>query len=361
MDKLPGAFGQAPESFDALVEETLHGLPARRTSTLRPGLKAVLLAAAILLLVAGTSIALTRGMGVLDFQSQNTQPPTPEATRMVMDLTGAPGVSSSQVTCTLRDAVLDGDRFMMTFEVRPKDTEKHLMIGFSEEGLTVPAGGEKSYLALAEEQDQTVLQLLAPQLMVNGESGHYQDSEYRYDAGVLVCYAEIAGINAIPGTPLDVLCRLFSYEVYEAVEMKAEEGWEDPPIYYREGTRQMSTLHFTVTPQQITQQTILLEGPFPGDTLGIDWISIRTSPIATYIRVQHQGSSAIRYRWVQGPDSTTDAYGYRSAMAYGVEGLTDIITESVWETVEALPSTLYLRPYDELEKQWGMSISLTIP
>lgn len=109
------AFAPAPERFNRRIERTLALLEERRAR--RIPVKAVVIAAVILILLAGAALALTARWGVWDFLTTGSARPSGEAKALIAN-SPAPPVKVGEATFTLTDAAYDGERVFVAVRVQ---------------------------------------------------------------------------------------------------------------------------------------------------------------------------------------------------------------------------------------------------
>ena len=105
------AFAPVPERFIARLERTLETLPEREVRWIP--LRAALVAAILLILLAGVALALTYHWGILDFLRGYTGEPGETARSLVTKGPEAAPVTVGPVTFTLTDAAYDGERLFV--------------------------------------------------------------------------------------------------------------------------------------------------------------------------------------------------------------------------------------------------------
>jgi hypothetical protein len=112
------AFAPAPDRFNRRIEQTLAHLEER--SMRKIPIKAVLIAAVILILLTGAALALTYHWGVLDFlRTHSTEPISAVRALVESDLNASP-VTLGDATFTLTDAAYDGERVFVAVHVQSK-------------------------------------------------------------------------------------------------------------------------------------------------------------------------------------------------------------------------------------------------
>jgi hypothetical protein len=105
------AFAPAPAGFTARLERTLQTLPERRDR--KVSLRAALVAAILVILLAGAALALTSHWGILDFLRSYTGEPGEVARSLVTTGPETAPVTVGPVTFALTDAAYDGERLFV--------------------------------------------------------------------------------------------------------------------------------------------------------------------------------------------------------------------------------------------------------
>lgn len=273
--RLQDAFGTAPAAFDAFVDTALdRARSPKAAEPQRLSLRTAVLVVAAVLLITGTALALSGGMGVLDFQATSGATPLPSATQMVVDLSSVPGVDASRVHYQVRDAVMDRDRFLMTVAVTPKQPDAYCLLDSGED------------LFAARMDGRAVLQVSAPTVWVDGDGGIQQSGAFAREGESIVYYRELTGLAPLDEVTVEVACEGMYREVTFAGQWMDDDGFVDTRVQHSPARR--STLRFPMQVSQAQAETARADGPFAVGRSEIEWIQVRCTPLATTLRVRYR-------------------------------------------------------------------------
>lgn len=377
MRRFTDAFGKAPASFDAFVEAELAALEKAPRACLRSWPRVALAVCAFALLAVGVAVALSRGVGVFDLVPIGTAAPLMEASAPVAAPSRPPGISTSRVTWHVRDAVMDDQRVMITLDIEPKQTYRYLILPPDATPLTeLTSDGETmTYLAMAEKSGKVLLQISPPTISVNGGSGYGGNSSHAMDGGRLVYHAEIFGVEAAEGEPLDVRCSLLSFEVWDAIPVYLDSG--DMETRLVRGDSTSSSLRFALEATPAAAATRRYAGPVDSGPVEIHMAELRTTALATYLKVRysvHTDISDADREWLQdvvyylvdapdaqptGPQSPAVTRFITEPDPNGPYGGAVMEMDTIWPAMADLPQALTLRPYHQGTDTWGEAVVLT--
>lgn len=169
MNGWKNACGAAPETFEKSIRSALDRVKASDTaghvSLRRPKLRALLIAACILLF-ATTAYAAATHFGVLAFFQKSGKQVPKEAQSLIETNVPQRTADTEYVKFSVREAVCDSGQFYVVVEARPTDAKKYLLMGtdvcpddpVSNEGITDAAG---SFRELAKRDGKQMLNINA--------------------------------------------------------------------------------------------------------------------------------------------------------------------------------------------------------
>lgn len=375
---IENAFGRAPDDFNEMVEQIMYTKNQSRGGARYATARAVLIAFALVLLLCGTALAITQGLGVLDFQKNTftNNGPLPEAGGLVVDLANVPGTESPLVTYQMHDAVVDGDRFMITLEATLKTPDTHFFMGGTDSWLDLSksSGTDLTYQQIAEQTGKTAVQVSPPHIEVDGigSGGTFEDSIT--DDGRLMTYIELRGLKLDTSKPLTIQCRTIDREVYGAEEFT--EG-ETSGIRQNEGERYETTSTFEMVAKVANRDALHFEGPFECERMTVHAIDLVKTPLSIYLTLEYtvhesltaEDEEAMTFMFFNIMQSADDTDFPETGGGGSTEYLTEIgpngelagvlmREETMWDPMTEWPETIYLRPYYKLLGEWGEAIVL---
>lgn len=374
MRDINNAFGRTPESFERFVESTLRQKQREEQSQMKhKGLNGVLVFVLVIALLAGTAFALTSGFGLTDFRNRHGMPMLPEASEQIADLSRVESAESLLVRYHMQEALVDGDRLLLTFAAEPVAPDKHLLMGVMELPTDFPEGSDRSYEQIAKEEGKTLVEVSAPGISINGQTGGGGSADFVYQEGKLIYYVEGTGLP-LDGDTLPITCAFADREIYSVKEVHREDGSISYPVDAGELNR--SEIVFKIKPNRAAPDLLRFEGPFACERMNVNWVELSRTAAATYLRVEYtvnenlteEDREALEFMHLHIMRSAEDEdfpQGGSGSTAIVQEGSvtgqpdgTTYLQETVWPAMDAFPEAIYLRPYYKLLGEWGEAIVL---
>ena len=325
------AYEQAPASFTGRMDATLAQLkeeePMKRISV-----RVVCIAAAIVLALMGTAIALT-ATGVLDTYADVR--PLPTAQSLVQKAFDQQGGENDLFTLTVREALCDGYRTRIVYEYRAKSADIFLYgLDFASGDSTEIDGQEYTFdqLAAGRRLVEVSLPVLdsASDQDGNPVKGTAGTADYLYESpDVLILWEEFAAVSSQDA-------QQYSYSYFP----NGRENRVSEPLAFR--IRNAAEVKEYAIPA------------FEGERFACHGGRLILSPLYTYMIVDVQISQEVENRdiWL------CDAQGNRYDMATGSASAPDAqgfeTYTSLLSPMEELPDTLQLLlatygPFEPLE------------
>ncbi len=360
MPRLQNAFGRAPEPFNAFVEDTLRRQMEEEQMKLRhKSIGGIWILAIVLILLMGTALAVTGGLGILDF----AKPADPEAAQqLVVDLTENEAFETGLVRYQLQEAMMDGGTIMFTLMCEALDPDTYILVNDIDPNLNMK-GTEKTFGQVVKESGKQALYVAPPNVKVNGEFPLRSGASYEFQDGKIYWFITPQGL-ALGDAPVQVECKLEDRVLNSTEITTAETGEQSFDPDFGEG--QESTLTFTLQPKPGSSETVRFTGPFETEYLTIDWVEITRANVAAYTRIQYtmrddltekdlEDLTFIGIQWIPSADFDKPfPLGMNSGTTVRADGKITMdgpthaagvayIQDGTWEPIDALPETVYLR------------------
>lgn len=374
MPRIDNAFGRTPDDFNRHVDTTLDRIVEGEQMKMKhKTVGGIWIFALVLVLLMGTALALTTGLGVLDFK-QPVDDRMQEVQEMVVDLTEVPAVETEHVRYQVKDAIWDGINVMLTIAADALEPDTYMLSPDIEENV-VGMGMEKTYGQMAKEQGKKIMHAQAPVVYINGERGSITSIQSRYDGDTLYWFIAPAGIDTSAAS-LQIECEFWDAPLHQTTYVEEDDGTQS--IIPEYGDSSEERLSFEIDTKASNIEKLRFEGPFPLEYVDVDWIEIIRSPLNTYTRVQYTvhdtlteaGREAVfflNFMLMQSAEDTQVAHGGTgNTMAVGMERVPEnlegvtMLQEVAWPVIEAFPDTLYMRAWSAIPQTFDKAIVLDV-
>ena len=351
---LQRAFGAPPSNFENRVKATVRRMESAQQPVFRP--RTVLILAAMLLLLAGTGVALKQ-LGVLNTLTENLQRfLQPKAQELVQAQPEQSGTQPEGTRFTVEEAINDGEQLYLLVRVAATQPQKTLLMDYD----AVPATGRdwwmnhderagERFSTLAAESGRSLVQVDCPWLKAGNTLLEQTRCTIRYD-GEDVLYA-----FTFKGTKTDFKGTLS----LSAVELYAENN----PQAQGELTLNIPLLAFS--PLYTAQTPVAL--PKMGGIL--KRLSVEQSPIATYVRAEYalvpdvtdlqhiNFEDGIWYDWLDEADGLVPVGNDVQSLIESDDG---VMLHTAYRAFDTLPEEITLEFYNGMTKERFDTVTLPL-
>ena len=351
MNELKNAYGEADTGFRRSVYLTLANLKksGERTPMKKMNFRIIAAAAAVVLLAAGTAVALTNPWGILDFLGEWNREAVvlPDAAEIVQTDMPQNGGETELVSFSVREAVYDGENLYVVVEARSVGADK-LILG-SDTMLTDPIGDLGPLFAnrsgtIAEYLKESGRTPIHTSMLMDGVD--MQTSSFLLESdGVMVYMLSSRYDDGAPQLTLDILC----------VSTPFVDGGRD--VEAMERRTLTVTLQNTGTQNMVSSVNAI---EYADCGVRVDKITLTSSPMAIYTEIEFTVIDPVKYAetedglWFE----FIDAEGNRlpdGADASGHVGPADetgtrFIQKGSLRAAPVLPGEVSLRGYNAWEK-----------
>lgn len=366
-----GVFGCTPAGFKKNVGETLNHLEEDKDMKIHAVSVRILMIAALVALLAGTALALTRNASVLDMR----EGALPEAQEAVMELSEIASFESPLVRYQPTEILIDQNRLLIAVQATPVDPEKY-MIEYEWIGMEA--------IERAEREGKT---LIGTDVGVTlNEKTSNTSTRTTYEDNVLTIRHEYELLEDIADHELEITLTGYDKEVLDP----GVQHWDEAERYLDRpeviGETNVAVKSFTVKPNYLSVDTLRIEGPYELEYITIDWVEMNRTAASLMMKLQYTlhedltdeikedlWSMSIRMNDPAGmKDVRTFEYDSISMVSYQVgssrtweydessivEGT--YIEESIWPAISEWPEKFELVAYYKEMGEWSKTVELRL-
>lgn len=267
------AFGEVPASFSEKVLLTVAQMERKPVKKLKP--KLVWVMAAVIVVLAGTALALSQ-FGVLATLQENLRDfLQPEASKLVQTDIVQTGEQPEHLTFTVEQAVNDGHQIYVTVRVRG-DGETMVMDSEADASWTTDwwqgTHDAESYSKRASDTQRTLMQTSLCAVDHEGNMLVNSAPEIHYDG------EDILYTLAFPAQGTDANLQLFAYDVY-AEHVPQNKRLSTGSLWFAVPVTDARTFYAVKTPVDLANGQLTL-------TL----LTVEQTPIATYMTCEYRAA-----------------------------------------------------------------------
>lgn len=382
-DEWQSAFGAVPESFENSVAKGLRRLETPKTIR-RWSVKAAAIAAAAILALSGTALAVAKHWGSLDYLNRRAQQTLPEATGLVEDLSSVPSVSTQRVKYSAQDMLCDGNMIFVTVMAEPLDPNALLaMVGDSPDTLRLENGDElplddknakgTSLKELSQSHPLILVDMPGPDLFTIGENASELVPDDIQGSTVLMdgkLYFTLR-LRCKTDQPVNMRCTFRDYEVIGCETEPASEPDMPDQSYFVFGDAAQTGFDLKVTPRREVLNQARFDGPIDCEYMTINSIDFETTAVGTYMTMEYtikdgltpkqlEATDIISFNMMDDPNSTEFTNGLGGDLT--PKDGNRIVERRIFPAMDKLPETIYLRPCYKggEESTWGATIELKL-
>ena len=254
------AFGNAPEDFHLRLVETLDGLEEEKMKK-RYRFSTVLIAAIIMVLLAGGAVAVNQLGGVFRLLTYRAEPIVPLEGAEEMVVTDLGFTENDLATLKVEEAVFDGQNVMLQLRLTPKDSEHHVMFDYMMQNAPrdlyeieeIPH--EDGSMSIGEITRKDGKQIIDYEIMAKSMDERIYintaDAEEQEDGGIIYW----AKGEAETGTPVDL--DALDVEIKTFLFLNGEEVWMDPITIQVPKAGKLNRVQFVPVGEQLDRVEIL--------------------------------------------------------------------------------------------------------